>query len=95
MKARDAALAAIHGFADELEKRLPSMVDFAPMGEANYNYYLKTCSPPAAERHSRWRCLGAPSWRVIARSKRCCPILRSPIRIRRAARTFRRIRRRS
>jgi uncharacterized protein (DUF885 family) len=41
VKARDAALAALHGYADELEKRLPKMVDFTPMGEANYNYYLK------------------------------------------------------
>ena len=41
VKARDAALAATHSYADELEKRLPKMVDFAPMGEANYNYYLK------------------------------------------------------
>src|SRR5205814_4426552 len=41
IKARDAALIAVHGYADELEKRLPKMVDFAPMGEANYNYYLK------------------------------------------------------
>jgi len=41
VKARDAALAAIHSFADELEKRMPKMVDFAPMGEPNYNYYLK------------------------------------------------------
>jgi uncharacterized protein (DUF885 family) len=41
VKARDAALAAIHSYSDELEKRLPKMVDFAPMGEANYNYYLK------------------------------------------------------
>jgi uncharacterized protein (DUF885 family) len=40
-KARDAALVAIHGFADRLEKRLPSMVNFAPMGAVNYNYYLK------------------------------------------------------
>src|SRR5262249_38149797 len=40
VKARDAAIAAIHSFADELEKRMPKMVDFAPMGEANYNYYL-------------------------------------------------------
>ena len=32
---------AIHGFADRLENKLPQMVDFAPMGEANYNYYLK------------------------------------------------------
>jgi uncharacterized protein (DUF885 family) len=40
-KARDAALTAIHAFADRLEKKLPQMVDFAPMGEANYNYYLK------------------------------------------------------
>ena len=41
VKARDAALDAIHGFADRLEKRLPSMVAFMPMGAANYNYYLK------------------------------------------------------
>src|SRR6266542_3700604 len=41
VKARDAALAALHGYADELEKRLTKMVDFAQMGEANYNYYLK------------------------------------------------------
>ena len=39
-KARDAALSAIHEFADRLEKQLPSMVAFAPMGEENYNYYL-------------------------------------------------------
>jgi uncharacterized protein (DUF885 family) len=41
IKARDAALVAAHSFADELEKRMPKMVDFAPMGETNYNYYLK------------------------------------------------------
>ncbi len=41
VKSRDTALAAIHGFADQLEKRLSSMVAFSPMGEANYNYYLK------------------------------------------------------
>ncbi len=41
VKARDAALVALHRYADELEKRLPKMADFAPMGEANYNYYLK------------------------------------------------------
>jgi uncharacterized protein (DUF885 family) len=41
VKARDTALAAIHGFADRLEKRLPAVVAFAPMGTANYNYYLK------------------------------------------------------
>jgi uncharacterized protein (DUF885 family) len=41
IKARDTALAAVHSYADELEKRVPKMVDFAPMGEANYNYYLK------------------------------------------------------
>ncbi len=40
-KARDVALAAVHGFADTLEKKLPQMPDFAPMGEANYDYYLK------------------------------------------------------
>src|SRR5262245_25487487 len=41
VKARDAALAALHAFADELEKRVPKMVEFTPMGEGNYNYYLK------------------------------------------------------
>ncbi len=41
VKARDAALVALHGFADDLEKRLPSMVPFAPMGEKNYDFYLK------------------------------------------------------
>src|SRR5437764_1460257 len=41
VKARDAALAGIHGFADRLEKRLPTMAAFTPMGLANYNYYLK------------------------------------------------------
>ncbi len=40
-KARDVALAAVHSFADSLEKKLGQMADFAPMGEANYNYYLK------------------------------------------------------
>ena len=41
IKARDAALSAAHSYADELEKRMLKMVDFVPMGEANYNYYLK------------------------------------------------------
>ena len=38
---RYGASLAIHDLADRLEKRLPSMVAFAPMGTANYNYYLK------------------------------------------------------
>jgi uncharacterized protein (DUF885 family) len=41
IKARNVALNALHGYADELEKRLSKMVAFSPMGEANYNYYLK------------------------------------------------------
>src|ERR1051325_4810731 len=41
IKSRDAALVSIHGFADWLEKRLPGMVPFKPMGEENYNYLLK------------------------------------------------------
>jgi uncharacterized protein (DUF885 family) len=40
-KARDEALASIHGFADWLERRLPGMVPFKPMGEENYNFLLK------------------------------------------------------
>jgi uncharacterized protein (DUF885 family) len=39
--ARDAAINAIHAYADWLEKRLKTMPEFAPMGEANYNYLLK------------------------------------------------------
>ncbi len=41
VRARDAALAALHGFADWLEERLPGMAAFSPMGEENYNYLLK------------------------------------------------------
>lgn len=41
VKSRDEALVAIHGFADWLEKRLPGMVPFKPMGVENYNYLLK------------------------------------------------------
>ena len=39
--ASDAAIKSIHAYADWLEKRVPSMPAFAPMGEANYNYLLK------------------------------------------------------
>lgn len=41
VKARDAALVSLREFADWLEKRLPGMVAFRPMGEENYNYLLK------------------------------------------------------
>jgi uncharacterized protein (DUF885 family) len=41
VKSRDAAVVALHGFADWLERRLPGMVPFKPMGEENYNYILK------------------------------------------------------
>jgi uncharacterized protein (DUF885 family) len=41
IKSRDAALESIHAYADYLERRLPSMAAFQPMGEANYNYMLK------------------------------------------------------
>jgi uncharacterized protein (DUF885 family) len=39
--ARDEAIAALHGFADWLEKRLPQMTAWKPIGEANYNYLLR------------------------------------------------------
>ena len=39
-QARDAALRAIHAFADRLEARLGSMPAFQPMGVANYEYLL-------------------------------------------------------
>lgn len=41
VKARDSALTSIHGFADWLERRLPGMVAFKPMGEEHYNYILQ------------------------------------------------------
>src|ERR1051325_2932930 len=41
VKARDAAIVSIHGFADWLEKRLPGMGQGEPMGGDNYNYLLK------------------------------------------------------
>ena len=33
VKARDSALAALHSYADELEKRVPGMADFKPMAK--------------------------------------------------------------
>ncbi|HSY51787.1 MAG TPA: DUF885 domain-containing protein [Thermoanaerobaculia bacterium] len=39
--AREEAVAALHGFADWLEQRLPQMTAWKPMGEANYNYMLR------------------------------------------------------
>ena len=39
--ASDAALAAIHEFADYLQKRLDTMPAFRPMGGENYEYMLR------------------------------------------------------
>jgi len=39
-QARDEAIKSVHDFADWLEKRLPSMPEWKPMGEANYNDML-------------------------------------------------------
>src|SRR5260370_17403127 len=39
--ARDGGIKSIHGYGDWLEKRAATMPQFAPMGEANYNYLLK------------------------------------------------------
>jgi len=39
--AREEAIDSIHGFADWLEKQLPQMTAWKPMGEANYNYMLR------------------------------------------------------
>jgi uncharacterized protein (DUF885 family) len=41
VKAKDEALAALHGYADFLEKRLGTMPSWKPMGEADYNYMLR------------------------------------------------------
>ena len=39
--ARDAAIKALHDYADWLQAGLPKMPDWQPMGEAQYNYLLK------------------------------------------------------
>jgi len=39
--ARAAAIKSLHDYADWLEKRLPAMTPWKPLGEANYNHYLK------------------------------------------------------
>src|SRR5436309_11511593 len=41
VNARAVPIKAIHDYANWLERRLPSMPPFVPMGEANYNYLLK------------------------------------------------------
>jgi uncharacterized protein (DUF885 family) len=41
VKARDAALSALHGYADWLASGLSKMPDWQPMGAASYNYLLK------------------------------------------------------
>ena len=40
IKARDSAIAAMHSYADWLEKRLPSMTEWKPIGLDNYEYML-------------------------------------------------------
>lgn len=40
-KNRDEAVASLHAYADWLEGRLDGMVPFKPMGEENYNDYLR------------------------------------------------------
>ena len=89
VKARDAALAAVHSYADEIEKRLPKMVDFAPMGEANYNYYLKRILLLPLDA-AQVEMLGRAE---LARYRALESLLADPIpgrsRIRRGAKTFR------
>ena len=41
VKARDAALEALHDYADWLDAGLAKMPDWKPMGESTYNYLLK------------------------------------------------------
>ncbi len=41
IKARDAALKALHAYADWLDAGRPRMPDWQPMGESKYNYLLK------------------------------------------------------
>ena len=94
VKSRDAAVAALHGFADWLERRLPGMVPFKPMGEENYNYILKNIYllPLDAKQVDM---LGQANSRAIAVWSQCSPIPPWLIPIRLAVRIFRQISRRS
>jgi uncharacterized protein (DUF885 family) len=65
VRAKDSALAALHGFADWLEARLPNLVPWRPMGEANYNYLLKHAICCRSTPRS-WPCWARPSWRATA-----------------------------
>jgi uncharacterized protein (DUF885 family) len=42
VQARDGAVKALHEFADWLSAKAPQMPDWQPMGEAKYNYLLKS-----------------------------------------------------
>jgi uncharacterized protein (DUF885 family) len=42
VQARDGAVKALHDFADWLSAKTPQMPDWQPMGEAKYNYLLKS-----------------------------------------------------
>jgi uncharacterized protein (DUF885 family) len=44
VQARDGAVKALHEFADWLSANAPQMPDWQPMGEAKYNYLLKSVS---------------------------------------------------
>jgi uncharacterized protein (DUF885 family) len=41
VKAKDAAIGSLHGYADWLAKRLDAMPAWKPIGEANYDYMLR------------------------------------------------------
>ena len=41
IKAKDGAITAMHAYADWLEKRLPTMNEWKPLGKENYEYMLR------------------------------------------------------
>src|ERR1043166_4931943 len=51
VRAKDGALAALHGYADYLEKRLSTMPSWKPMGEGDYNYMLRPPPPLPMNAH--------------------------------------------
>ena len=81
--ARDAALRSIHEFADWLEKRLPGMVPFKPMGEDNYNYCENfiTCRSMPSRLHAAGVAVAIPRARIVVAIRRGDPT-------RRVAKTF-------
>ena len=77
IKARDAALVSIHGFADWLEKAAAGDGALQTDGRGELQLHAQKRFTCFQSTPSRLRCWARPSWPAIARSRRSCPTRRS------------------